>query len=94
MVSYGAVMVDDLIEKLIDVASDHFRGTSADDMQVELMIAVASIAAALIASEPTCLALGIKADQELVNQRRAAFDGLVTKALDNSASGRLDKMGR
>ena len=85
-------MDDDLIEKLIGVASDHFRGTSADDVQVELMIAVASIAAALISADPSMTALGFKTDQELVNRRRAAFDGLVTKALDNSASRRLDKM--
>ena len=86
-------MADDLIEKLIGVASDHFRGTNADDVQVELMIAVASIAAALISADPSMTALGFKTDQELVNQRRAVFDGLVTKALDNSASRHLDKMG-
>ena len=86
-------MADDLIEKLIDVASDHFRGTSADDVQVELMIAVASIAAALISADPSMTALGFKTDQELVNRRRAAFDGLVTKALDRFVSDHLDKMG-
>ena len=85
-------MADDLIEKLIGVASDHFRGTSADDVQVELMIAVASIAAALISADTSILALGLNADQELVNRRRAAFDGLVTKALDKFVSDRLDKM--
>ena len=85
-------MADDLIEKLFDVAHDHFQGASADDAQVELLIAVASIAAALISTDPSMTALGLNADQELVNRRRAAFDGLVTKALDNSASRRLDKM--
>jgi hypothetical protein len=86
-------MDDALIGKLIDVAYDHFRGTSADDVQVELMIAVASIAAALISADPSMTALGFKTDQELVNRRRAAFDGLVTQALDKFVSDRLDKMG-
>jgi hypothetical protein len=85
-------MADDLTAKLVNVAADHFRGASADDMQVELMIAVASIAAALISADPSILALGLDADQELVNRRRAAFDGLVTKALDKFVSDRLDKM--
>ena len=86
-------MADNLINKLTAVVCDHFRDTRADDMQVELMIAVASIAAALISSEPTMLALGFKIDQELVNRRRVAFDGLITKALDELASELLDKMG-
>ena len=86
-------MADSLMDKLTVVVCDHFKGASADDMQVELMIAVASIAAALIISEPTMLALGFKIDQELVNRRRVAFDGLVTKALDELASELLDKMG-
>jgi UDP-N-acetylglucosamine transferase subunit ALG13 len=86
-------MADDLTDKLTVVVCDHFQGASADELQVELMIALASIAAALICADPAMLALGLKTDQELVNQRRAIFDGLVTKALDKSASERLDKMG-
>lgn len=86
-------MADDLVDKLTAVVLDHFQGASADDMQVELMIALASIAAALIIADPAMLALRLNPDQELVNQRRAVFDNLMTKALDRSASERLDKMG-
>lgn len=72
-------MADDLVKKLFSVTLEHFQeGDSALDVDVELMIAVASMAAALIGSEPT-----------LAKHRRAVFDDLLSKGIDRLLIERL-----
>jgi hypothetical protein len=75
--------MDRLTDKLLAVVLDHFAGRDDPlDVNVEFMIALASIAAAVIGE-----------DQANAKQRRAVFDDLVTKGLDQLASKHLDTMG-
>jgi hypothetical protein len=80
-------MGNDLVDKWMDVALDHFGGGVSDvrDMQVDLLIALASLAAAVIGDDRS---------PNTIKHRRAVFDDMVTKGLERLVNDGLDKIHR